>query len=159
MKEINSYLKVITISLCILIRLEPSTMAQPIHKYQVKAYLNRTVLIIHEAKKQLNTGKNYTGDFAHAIAHQKLARNLFQNGQFQKAGFHSHRARVFAFAVIRDNKGLVNKEFVSTKEEENLEANRPKDDELDRSLLKSEPNITFDDRAAIQVQVKEIEEK
>lgn len=150
---------ILVFSLLLSFSFQFSANAQPVRRHQVKAYLNRTVLILHEAKDQLNIGKNYTGEYAKAIAHQKMARNLFQSGEFQKAVFHSHRARQLAFNVIRNNKGQVKKEFDPTKEEEGLQSNPPKEDELDRSLIKTEPGMAFDDKAAVQVQVKQIDDK
>ena len=54
---------------------------------------------------------------------------------------------------------MVKKDFESTKEEEVLQSNAPKDEELDRAMKISEPNNTFDDRAAAKAQVKEIDDK
>ena len=159
MKSYSSNLKMLLIIWVAGILSFQSLSSQPLRKHQARAYLNRTVLIIREAREQLNSGKNYTGDFAKAVAHQKLARNLFLSGDFQKAVFHSHRARRLAFATIRNNKGTVKKDFESTKEEESLQTNPPKDEELDRALKISDPNNNFDDRIAAQAQVKEIDEK
>ena len=158
MKAYSKIFSLLLISFLICATLHTAN-SQPLRRHQARAYLNRTVLIIHEAKDQLNIGKNYTGEFARAVAHQKLARNLFQSGQFQKAIFHSHRARILAFATIKNNKGNLKEDFESTKEEEALQMNTPKEEELDRDLKKSEPNITFDDRAAARAEVKEIDEK
>ncbi len=159
MKSYTAKLKILIITLLVSIFSLQTAVSQPLRKHQAKAYINRTVLILREAREQLNIGKNYTGDFAKAVAHQKLARNLFQSGEFQKAVFHSHRARQLAFATIRNNKGMVKKDFESTKEEESLQTNAPKDEELDRAMKISEPDNTFDDRAAAKAQVKEIDDK
>jgi hypothetical protein len=159
MKKMKYYLKIAIISIIVSTGFESDLISQPTQRHQVRSYINRTVLIIHEAKKQLEIGKNYNGDYARAVAHQKYARNLFLTGKFQKSVFHSHRARVLAYAVIRNNKGIVLKDLETTKEEETLHANQPKDEELDRVLLINDPKLTFDDRAAAQAQVKGIEDK
>ena len=159
MKTKDMPLRIAVLAILIVAFLGVDLLAQPPIKHRAKAYLNKTVVIIHAAKAQLLTGKNYTGDFSRALAHQKYARNMFLTGQFQKAIFHSHRARMLAYNVIRNNKGAVTKELESNSEEESLHANQPKDEELDRALIINDPKLTFDDRAATQAEVKGIDDK
>lgn len=133
--------------------------AQPALKNRSRRFINRTSMVILAAKKDLQQGKIYTGDFSRAVAHQRYARKLFMNGFYQKAIYHSHRARMLAFAVIRTNKGVVKHEWELDKEESVLPANQPGDRELDQELVRDNPSVAFDDRITIQAELKDIDVK
>lgn len=133
--------------------------AQPALRNRSRRFINRTSVVIMAAKRELQQGKNYTGDFARALAHQRYARKLFMNGFYQRAIYHSHRARMLAFAVIRSNKGVVKREWELDKDEASLPSNQPGDKELDQELVKDNPSIAFDDRIAVQAELKDIDVK
>lgn len=124
------------------------TGAQPAMRNRARGFLNRTSVVLVSAKTELNKGKNYTGDFSRAVAHQRYAVRLFRNGFYQKAINHSHRARMLALAVIRSNKGQVQRDWELNKEEKDLHANTPSDQQLDSDLTKDSPSLAFDDRKA-----------
>ena len=159
MKTKITYVRTVGIILMILLLTAGEIIAQPVIRNRTRKFLNRTSLVIIAAKKELAEGKNYTGDFAKAVAHQKYARKLFIGGFYQRAAFHSHRARMLAFAVIKSNKGTVQREWELNKDESDLPANQPNDQELDKVLFRDNPNLVFDDKVAVQAELKEIDVK
>ncbi len=159
MKTMNVYWKPVAVILMLITFSLGEVSAQPALRNRSRKFIKRTSTVIMAAKKDLQQGKIYTGDFARAVAHQRYARKLFMNGFYQKAIYHSHRARMLAFAVIRSNKGVVNREWELDKDESRLPANQPGDRELDQELVKDNPSIAFDDRIAVQAELKDIDVK
>ena len=130
------------------------TQAQQAMRHRARMFLHRTSLVLVDAKAQLNKGQVYTGDFARALAHQRMAVRLFKAGYFQRAVNHSHRARMLAFAVIRSNKGQVDRKWEPNKDEQAMHANAPSDQQLDRDLQQENPSLAYDDRKAAQADLQ-----
>jgi hypothetical protein len=126
--------------------------AQPV-KAKTKVYLNRTNVVLRLAANQVKTNKVYTGNLTKAIDHQKFAQELFTEGKFQKAIFHSHRARVLAHLVIEANKGKVNSDMKDSNAESELLKDMPADGALD-----AEAPVTkgMDDQKAASAAIRDI---
>src|SRR4051794_28397504 len=77
----------------------------PINKLQAKTFLNRSAKVIISAQNALKKGKIYTGDFVLAVRHQRWAKKQYALNNFDKAIYHSGRARALALKAIRANKG------------------------------------------------------
>ena len=106
--------------------------------------LKKTAYVILIAHKKVKEGKNYTGDLAKAIAHQKHARKLYAQGKFVKAIHHSRRARFLAVKAIVANGGTETDDMKFSKEDEKVFAANPSpaDDTLDSEMgtaMKGEP--------------------
>jgi hypothetical protein len=103
-------------------------------RFQAHAFLNRTNKIIVKAKGSVNVGKVYTGDVVKAVYHQRLARSLFKDNKYQRAIFHSQRARELACIAIRANKHDVEKEYELLKEEKAQIKGKPDNQRLDAEV-------------------------
>lgn len=123
-----------------------------IKKEQARHVIRKTAMIIMVAHKKVKDGKVYTGDLARAIAHQKFAIKLFRAGDYFRAIHHSRRARFLAVEAIKANKGAEMNEWRLSKEEETSVANGPKDEELDKNLLKEMPGEATKDEDVIGTQ-------
>ena len=147
-----------TIKRLLLLLMLPSfaafTYSEPsIKKEQAKRVIRKTAMIIMVAHRKVKDGKVYTGDLAHAIAHQKFAIKLFRAGDYFRAIHHSRRARFFAVEAIKANKGAEMEEWKLTKEEEGYTVNGPKDEELDKNLLKEMPGEVTKDEDVINIKL------
>lgn len=98
--------------------------------------LKKTAYVIMIAHKKVKEGKNYTGDLAKAIAHQKYAKKLYAQGKYLKAIHHSRRARALAVKAIIANGGSETSEMKFSKEDEDVFAANPapSDVELDKEM-------------------------
>jgi hypothetical protein len=76
-----------------------------VSKLQAKTFLNRTSKVVISAQNALKNGKVYTGDFVLAVRHQRWAKKQYALNNFDKAVYHSGRARALALKAIRANKG------------------------------------------------------
>jgi len=103
-------------------------------KESAKKFLNRTHMIIGYAKEVVSQHKVYTGDLAKACTHQKLARELFKEGKFKGAVYHSHRARVLAFEAIKANKSRPKPEMQLTEAEQEMVKDIPIAAQLDAEV-------------------------
>jgi superfamily II RNA helicase len=101
-----------------------------VDKFQARKVLHRTSIVIYYAHKQVKASKNYTGDLAKAIGHQKHARKLYLQGKYYRAIHHSRVARAFAVKAIKANKAKEIEECKFTPEEEELLKNGPNDQDL-----------------------------
>ncbi|MFI5163746.1 MAG: hypothetical protein ACHQHP_00690 [Bacteroidia bacterium] len=128
------------------------TAPGPIKKDQARHVIRKTATIILVAHKRVKEGKVYTGDLARAIAHQKYAIKLYRAGEYFRAIHHSRRARFLAIEAIKANKGAEMAEWKMTKEEEQSMANGPKEEELDKELIKEMPNESAKDEEVIGAQ-------
>jgi len=77
----------------------------PVSKIQAKTFLNRSAKVIISGQNALKKGKVYTGDFVLAVRHQLWAKKQYALNNFDKAVYHSGRARALALKAIRANKG------------------------------------------------------
>ncbi len=111
-------------------------VAKKIHAHRV---IRRTAVVIIHAHKKVKETKNYTGDLARAIAHQKFARKLYRRGMYLRAIHHSRLARLYAIKSIKANKGTDPAEASFTPEEEELMKSGPSEAELTQELLKEMP--------------------
>src|SRR5436190_11508038 len=119
--------------------------AQPRMRFKANKVIRRTAIVLHAAHKQLKINKQFTGNFAKAIAHQRFARRQYMRGNFRSAIHHSRRARMLARMVIQDNKGMPPKEAEFTGDENAGGKDNPTDTELDAELIKDNPNLKFSD--------------
>jgi len=122
---------------------------------QAQKVLKRTHFVILQAKQAVNKSKNYTGDLARAVAHQKQAKKMFVMKNPHKAVLHSKRARMYAFKALRFNKAIddVDQSYQFNKEEN---ANITAEDDainLDKELQQT----TFDDKAISDKEMTELE--
>jgi hypothetical protein len=105
--------------------------AQVTIKEDARKFLNHTNDAIMKAKGAVEVGQVYTGDVVKAVHHQKYARDLFKQGEYNKAIFHSYRARQLAFAAIRANKAKVTDDLQVNANEKPLLKDIPNDKNLD----------------------------
>src|SRR4051794_36310171 len=61
--------------------------------------IHRTSMIVFTAQRAGENGHHYEG-FAQVIAHQQRARELYMQGSYREAIYHSLRAREFAIRII-----------------------------------------------------------
>lgn len=73
-----------------------------------KHVINKTAKVIHDAHKAVQQGKNYTGDLAASVKHQKYALKLYKEGKYKLAAEHSLYARKRAVMSIKANNADVN---------------------------------------------------
>lgn len=111
--------------------------------------INRSAAIIRTAQRFAVEGKKYDG-LGLSVGHQLYARQLYMEGDYPNAGFHSLRARRLAAGVISLNKNSIINEALYNRNEERLVRNAPSDRELDRRLKETEVEI-IDDKTAVNV--------
>jgi hypothetical protein len=126
----NRYLKLF-IFCAVTLTLVNAGSIQAQERMHTRMFLNRTNLIIRDAKETVAVGKVYTGDLVKAVHHQRFARTLFREGKFERAVLHSMRARELSFAAIKANKHEIRKDWELKREEKALIKNRPENSELD----------------------------
>ncbi len=133
--------------------------AQPKKRLATRKYLIKTTLVIFAAKKELKQGGVFTGDFSRAVAHQRYAIKLFNKKDFQKAFFHSHLARAFAFKSIKANNEPVWAEWENTQEEDDFlkDQELPSDDDLIRELEQELPDFYFDDASLLEESLEDLD--
>lgn len=122
---------------------------------QAQKVLKRTHFVILKAKQAVNKSKNYTGDLARAVAHQKQAKRMFAMKNPHKAILHSKRARMYAFKALGANKatGDVDPSYQFNKEEN---ANITAEDDA-TNLDKELQQTTFDDKVITEKEMTELE--
>lgn len=112
--------------------------AQP-GKNRAEKVIKRNFPVLMHARKTVRKGKNYTGDFAKAVAHQRYARKMYNRNRYMLAIHHGRRARVLAFKSIEANNGKPKKGWEFTSDESGGDYSPP-DDELDAALGQTEFN-------------------
>jgi len=138
------------------VKFDRNELKDPTAKFLVK-----TTKAIQAAQKQLNLSKNFTGDFARSLAHQRHAIQLFNSGLFQRAAYHSRMARQYAIASLKANKAATFAGFETSKEESVLFNNSSallKDAELQNELVKQMKGKAFSDQAVLAENISDIAE-
>lgn len=122
---------------------------------QAQKVLKRTHFVILKAHQAVKKNKNYTGDLARAVAHQKQAKKLFAMKNPRKAILHSKRARMYAFKVLQVNKANndVDQSYQFNKEETDLAGIEEGGVNLDKELGQS----SFDDKTVTDKEMTEME--
>ena len=120
------------------------SFAAPMHRAEAKKEITKTKLVIIRAHKAVNHGKNFTGDLALSIRHQRFAITLFNSGEFERSLYQTIRARRLAFAAIRANKGVISprdladiriyKSHADADLDSDFEKNGPKEDVKDEDV-------------------------
>jgi hypothetical protein len=141
-------------SICILIILtvlsNNSLLAQS-KQANAKKFLNRTNQILAHAREVVRQNKVYTGNLSKASNHQKYAKELFKEGKFKTAMYHSNRARSLAFDAMKANKTNPKSEMQLTTAEQDLIKDIPIAAQLDAELIVQEN--TTDEQAAAEKDV------
>ncbi len=108
--------------------------AQTTIKEDARNFMNHSNNVIMKAKGAVEVGQVYTGDVVKAVHQQKFARELFKQGEYNKAIYHSYRARQLSFAAIRANKAKVSDDMQVTASEKPLLKDIPTDKVLDSQV-------------------------
>jgi|GEM_PF-3558827 hypothetical protein len=120
-----------------------AVLANPLaDKVKVKNFLlktNRTIGFAHMVVKKT---KNYTGKLSQSVAHERLAKKYYNDGQLEKSLHHSYRARFLASEVISESNAKPPMDASFTAEEQQLTSGKPSDQELDEELAKELPEST-----------------
>jgi len=136
----------------VLLTLSGSVFAGPDEDRVAARYMiKRTARVIRVAHRQVNEHKVYTGDLSKAVAHQKFARQLFQNAEYTRAMNQTKVARRFAVRAITANKGVVPQEGNFTSGELSMTKNGPSDEQLSRELHAAMPAEPMQDDAVIKL--------
>jgi|GEM_PF-1400347 len=69
--------------------------------------INTTAGVISRAERAVRIGRNYTGDLAFSVRHQRYAVYLFYNGRFVRAENQTLYARRLAYRAIIANNGML----------------------------------------------------
>lgn len=120
-----------------------------VEKHHARKVLHRSSVVIFHAHKLVKQNKNYTGDLAKAIAHQRFAKKLYLKGKYHRAIHQSRVARLYAVKAIKANKGTEIEECKMTPEEQELMKNGPADEELVAELGKENPGAKYKDEDSI----------
>jgi hypothetical protein len=105
--------------------------------------IHRSAMVIFAARRAVEYRHRYFG-LARAIAHQQRARELYENGSYREAIFHSLHARELAIQIIRGNRGKMRPDFFRDEKEERYARDLPRDSELD---LRVKEKVGNDDDA------------
>lgn len=119
---------------------------QQLSKGEVVSVINRSAAIIRTAQRFAAEGEKYDG-LGLSLGHQLYARQLYGEGDYPNAGFHSLRARELAARVIALNKSSIINEALYNRNEERLIRNSPSGQELDRRLRGARVNVPSDQGA------------
>ncbi|MCB0430898.1 MAG: hypothetical protein H6585_04820 [Flavobacteriales bacterium] len=146
------YLKFLLFFLLVASVVAPDTASaqRAVSRIAARKFLRRTNVAILYARQQVKENRNFTGDLAKGIAHQKLARRLLMQNKPLRAIHHSRRARLLAIRAIRANKGTVRPEFEVNGEEEGMMGNMPSDEDLDKALKRDMPGESLSDEEVIK---------
>ncbi len=129
--------------------------AERIH---AKRVIRRTAIVIRHAHNLVKENKNYTGDLARSVAHQRYARKLFFEGKYLRAMHQSRRARQFAILSIKANKGTEPAGSANEKEDDDLMNAEPvADAELDKELDEKMPGYSTKDEDFVNAALEEID--
>ncbi|NLY76183.1 MAG: hypothetical protein GX075_12945 [Firmicutes bacterium] len=121
--------------------------APQLSKAEAASVINRSAAIIRTAQRFAVEGEKYHG-LGLSLGHQLYARQLYFEGDYPNAGFHSLRARELAGRVISLNKSSIINEALFNRNEERLIRSSPSGTELDRRLKGREVAIPDDQEAA-----------
>jgi len=119
--------------------------------------LKKTNKVIIAAHSQVKKNKVYTGDLSKAVHHQKYAKKLLKKHKAHYSMQHSRIARKYAIKAIKNNKGTVGKEMEFNNEENKIIGKTISDEELEKELLKNEPNTTYDDKTISDKEMTDLE--
>ena len=127
-------------------------------KIHARRVIRRTAYVIVAAQKKVKENKNYTGDLARAIAHQRYARKLYFQGKFLRAMHQSRRARYFAILAIQANKGIETADMKLDPEDEGVMNDTPANDaELDKELETASPGYSQKDQDFVDAALGDID--
>lgn len=99
-------------------------------KNQARHVIQRTAAVLVAAQKAAAREEKYFG-LARAVTHQMHARELYRQGFYADAIYHSLRGRELAALVIRENRGEFVRESVLDRMELKYKNSSPSDDQLD----------------------------
>ncbi len=116
-------------------------------KAEAGSVINRSAAIIRTAQRFAAEGKKYDG-LGLTLGHQTFARQLFSQGDYANAGYHSLRARGLAARTISLNKSSIINEALYNRNEERLVRSSLSGQELDRRLRGARVTILSDQEAA-----------
>lgn len=116
-------------------------------KGEAVSVINRSAAIIRTAQRFAVEGQKYNG-LGLSLGHQLYARQLYGQGDYTNAGFHSLRARELAARVIALNKSSLINEALYNRNEERLVRSSPSGQELDRKLRGARVTVPDDQEAA-----------
>lgn len=127
-------------------------------KLHAKRVLRRTAIVIRHAQTCLQQNKNYTGDLARSVAHQRFARKLYFEGKYLRAMHQSRRARQLAILSIKANKGTEPANAANEKEDDDImNAENVSDTDLDAELEKNSPGYSQKDEDFVNAALEEID--
>ncbi len=95
--------------------------------------IHRTATTISNAQRAAERGRRYEG-LGMAIAHQRKARNLYWEGAYRLAIYHSLRARDLAFQVVAINRQRPLRDYYFDDREEYYVQSAPKGNKIDISI-------------------------
>ncbi len=97
--------------------------------------IHRTAQVVAEAQRIAKRHRSYNRfGLGLAVAHQERATDLYRQGDYQFAIYHSLRARRLAFSVFDNNRYRWGFEYQEDRREDYYGRRRPSDDDLDRRL-------------------------
>lgn len=132
--------------------------ARQADKVHARRVIRRTAIVIRHAHTLVKENKNYTGDLARSIAHQRFARKLYFEGRYLRAMHQSRRGRQLALLSIKANKGTEPAGSGYEKEDEEImNAENVSDADLDTELDKNMPGYSTKDEDFVNAALEEID--
>lgn len=134
-------------------RREKQVRIAKVEKREARKVLKRTTSVMVAAQKTVKRHKVYTGDLARAYQHQKFAKTLFANGEYERSVRQSLRARQLAYMAMQANKTRYKEDY--DRDERNYRQDM-KNDDLDRDAydrMKDQPRKD-DDIIRLNVQAE-----
>jgi len=130
----------------ILISVSASKAQSPVaDRQKALNVLLRTNRVIGVAHMSVKRGKVYTGNLAKAVRHERYAKKLFNNVNYQRAIAHSRKARLHAVDAIKANKVKLTSDATITPEEDEVIGAIPGDQELEDEAAKEIPELKEED--------------
>lgn len=127
-------------------------------RVHAKRVIRRTAIVIRHAHTVVKENKNYTGDLARSIAHQRYARKLFYEGKYLRTMHQSRRARQLAILSIKANKGTEPVGAANDKEDDEImNAEQVSDADLDKEVDDNMPGYSKKDEDFVNAALEEID--
>ncbi len=124
---------------------------------QSMKFIKKTSKVLTKAYESVKKGKKYTGNLSKAIEHQKYAKTLLARKMTHRAVQHSRAARKYAMMAIRQNRGKIDNSWNTTAEEKEILGTAISNDELEKELKATNPDLTFNDEKVSDKDMTEIE--
>ena len=141
----KKYNKTFFVSVIFVLLVQITWALPAVEKAKAKVTLMKTNRAIGVAHMVIKKTRSFSGLLGKSVKHERFAKKLYNEGKYDRAVYHSLKARQYAGEIMKASNAKTTSDFLLSADEKQWADSSPSDQELEDEVNKDNPAVIKDE--------------